>query len=159
LREVPIFHEGNVFSDYHSTNGFIDMCNAKVIRCFPERRETRWKVRVLFLFIFTIFHNSRMLYNLGNKYVKSKVWRRRICNELSAEIEYKRHKLTKIYKRNSRRKCHLCKLRVTNAICEGCNMSMCKTCYESSPHMDYVASELYKVKNRLQRLKSKEAPV
>jgi len=157
-RNIPIFTPGNVFSDYHDMNGFIDQCNNNVIECFPILRETRWKVRILFLFIFTLFHNARMLHNLSSPIkFSSKVWREKICDELIQKVEYKQHKRIKKWNKNARQYCQLCNEVITNSICEGCQMPVCQTCYQIEQHMNYISTESYKIKLRLQR-KAKEAP-
>ena len=93
-----MFKPNTVFYDYHKLSGFIDQCNAEVLSYFPIIRQSRWKVKLLWQYIFSIFHNTRIFRNLSGHNYSSLEWRKRLCRLLSYKNKYaKEHQLQRFH--------------------------------------------------------------
>jgi hypothetical protein len=89
-REIFEFFPDTVFHNYFNWAGYVDQVNDEVLQYFPIVRQHRWKVKVLWMFIFTMFHNARMMWNLVHEEPKSGIqWRIELCDILSGSFDFK----------------------------------------------------------------------
>ena len=149
-RKIPVFMPHTVFSDYHKLAGYIDQCNDEVGQYFPLVRQTRWKVKLLWHYVFSIFHNTRMFRNMAGCDYDSKTWRQELCQEFSHLGQYdQEHEYQQFTTQvNKRANCFFCSKKTYHK-CTACTIGICENCFSHTDHLNHINSDQFKQKRKI----------
>ena len=125
---------------------------------FPLIRQPRWKVKLLWQYVFTMFHNTRIFRNLSACNYSSLEWRKHYAFYFLIKTNMKKS----IYLKsliwwitdnrftdsvNKRAQCLFCS-RKTYQKCTACSIEICDKCFYSSKHLNYVGTDKFKHKRK-----------